>query len=160
MLASLLGLLMPAAAGAASAEASAPPSQAATTAEAQADATLQVFNRDIITFRSAALGVSAPDRARRAKQRIRELLTTPGAHQVSLSSNPLGMLVQIDGATALIVTTDDADKLQQETVEIAARRLKPTCARWPSRWPPPPCCWPCCGPCGEPVWRSSAGGCA
>ena len=119
MLATVLALLVPAAAGA---EASAPSSQGATV-DAQADATLQVFNRDIIAFRSAALGVSAPDRARRAKQRIQEQLATPGAHQVSLSSNPLDMLVQIDGASAFIVTADDADKLQQETVEVAAQRV-------------------------------------
>jgi len=118
MLAAVVALLLPTATIAAGVgnESTAP--SAPITAEAEA--TLKVFNRDIITFRSAALGVSAPDRVRRARLRIREQLDNPGAHTVSRMDNPLGTLVLIDGAASFIVTLDDVDKLQQETVETAA----------------------------------------
>lgn len=90
----------------------------ATIAEA---ADLQVFNRRILSFRSSLTGVSAGDRARRAKTRIAEQLDRPGAHRVSIEPGPLGAQVQIDGATAFIVTPDDADKPRQQAPEAAAR---------------------------------------
>jgi small-conductance mechanosensitive channel len=89
---------------------------------APSEARLRVFNRDIVTFRASLMGVAAEDRARRAKTRIEEQLEAPGAHAVSLQSSPAGSLVQIDGATSFIVTADDADRLQQETEDAAARR--------------------------------------
>jgi small-conductance mechanosensitive channel len=87
---------------------------------ASTEATLEVFNRDIITFRAPALGISPQDRARRAKIRIKEQLHAPGAHKVTLQTNPLGTLVQIDGAMSFLVIADDVDKLQQESLADAA----------------------------------------
>lgn len=99
----------------------------AAAAEADAGAslnevTLQVFNRDIITFRAALLGVSVPDRARRAQSRFDEQLAAPGAHRVTLQPNALGTLVQIDGATTFIVSAADADTLAQEPLDVAAHK--------------------------------------
>jgi len=111
--ASVIALLLPGGARAAAPE---PDAGSATN-----EVTLQVFNRDIVTFRSAMLGVSATDRARRAKTRIEELLAAPGAHKVSLQPNDLGTLVQIDGATTFVVTANDADTLSQEPLDVAAR---------------------------------------
>ncbi len=89
-------------------------------AAAPTEATLQFFNRDVITFRAPMLGVSAPDRARRARTRVDEQLAAPGAHKVALQPNVLGTLVQIDGATTFIVTAADADTLAQEPLDVAA----------------------------------------
>lgn len=98
----------------------APPHQTAKASDA--DATLTFFNRDIFTFRGPLFGVSALDRSRRAHTRIQEQLAQPGEHNVTRKNEPLGVLVQIDGATAFIVTPDDADKLQQESTDMAAGR--------------------------------------
>ncbi len=83
---------------------------------------LEVFNRDIFTFRSPLMGISARDRAHRARTRIEEQLDGPGDHKVSMQATPLGTLVLIDAATSFMVTAEDVDKLQQETVEVAASK--------------------------------------
>ncbi|MQQ99279.1 hypothetical protein [Glaciimonas soli] len=62
-------------------------------------ATLKVFNRDIVTFRSTLMGISSHDRALRAKARIEDQLDNPGPKKVTIQASPLGSLVQIDGAT-------------------------------------------------------------
>lgn len=86
------------------------------------DAVLTVFNRDIFTFRAPLMGVSARDRAHRSQVRIEEQLDSTGPNKVSLQATPIGTLVQIDGATSFMVTADDVDKLQQETVDAAATK--------------------------------------
>ena len=90
-------------------------------AAAGAEATLKVFNRDIVTFRVGVVGSPPADRARRAQARIEEQLAQPGPHQVSLQRIALGTLVLIDGSASFIVTDDDADRLQQQTPEAAAQ---------------------------------------
>jgi small-conductance mechanosensitive channel len=114
----VMALLLPAGTMAATPE----PEAAAAASTATAEATLEIFNRDIITFRGPALGIPAADRARRAKIRVKEQLREPGVHKVTLQRNPVGMLVEIDGAMSFLVTADDADKLEQETVEAAAAK--------------------------------------
>jgi small-conductance mechanosensitive channel len=118
VLASVAAMLLPATAVAAPAadQAATPPTPPSS------EATLAVFNRDIITFRSPAAGISAADRARRAQGRIDEQLDIPGPHAVSSAAHALGTLIQIDGATSFVVTAEDVDKLQQETQEAVARR--------------------------------------
>lgn len=90
------------------------------TAAPSAEATLTYFNRPVATFRSPLLGVSAADRVQRAQGRIRAQLDMAGPHQVSEKREAVGVLVQIDGATSFIVTAEDADRLANETVEVAA----------------------------------------
>jgi small-conductance mechanosensitive channel len=86
------------------------------------EVTLSVLNRDVFTFRSSALGVSPPDRVRRAKLRIDDQLKRPGPHKVTLKQEPFGVLILIDGGASFVVTADDVDKLQQESLDAAAAR--------------------------------------
>ena len=86
------------------------------------EATLMYFNRPIMTFRSALMGVSAADRASRAQARIEAQLAAPGPFVVAEKREPAGILVQINGATSFIVTAEDVDRLEQEPIELAASR--------------------------------------
>lgn len=86
------------------------------------EATLTYFNRPIMTFRSALMGVSATDRASRAQARIEALLEAPGPIVVAEKRESAGILVQINGATSFIVTAEDVDRLEQEPIELAASR--------------------------------------
>nr|WP_315478838.1 mechanosensitive ion channel domain-containing protein [uncultured Rhodoferax sp.] len=95
------------------------PVPAATVDEAS---TLQYFNRPVFTFRSALSGVSAADRTQRAAARLREQLGGQGPHRVSQKPDAMGVLVQINGATTFVVTANDVDVLQQETMEASAQR--------------------------------------
>nr|WP_315493722.1 mechanosensitive ion channel domain-containing protein [uncultured Rhodoferax sp.] len=95
------------------------PVPAATVDEAS---TLQYFNRPVFTFRSALSGVSAADRTQRAAARLREQLGGQGPHRVSQKPDAMGVLVQINGATTFVVTANDVDVLQQETLEASAQR--------------------------------------
>ncbi|MBL8351041.1 MAG: mechanosensitive ion channel [Burkholderiaceae bacterium] len=108
-----LALLLPGAASAAASE---------TTAAAPSEATLRHFNRDIVTFRAPAVGMSPAVRAQRAADRIAQQLAGPGPHAVTLKPNPLGTIVQIDGAIAFFVTPPDVDVLREETQDQAAER--------------------------------------
>ncbi len=99
--------------------AAAPPADAAA---ASPEATLVIFNRDIATLRTSVLGISAADRVRRAKVRIDEQLADGGAHAVSLKPIAQGVLVQIDAAASFILTPDDTDPSQQETMDGVARK--------------------------------------
>jgi small-conductance mechanosensitive channel len=83
-----------------------------------------VLNREIFTFRSAASGVSATDRARRAARRIREQLELPGPNKVTLAPDVDGILVQIDNATSFVVHASDADPTLGETVASRANAAK------------------------------------
>ena len=96
---------------------------------APTEATLQFFNRDIVTFRAALPGVSALDCARRAQTRVGEQLAVPGAHKVALQPNALSTLVQSDGATTFIVTAADADTLAQEPLDVVACKAGAALAR-------------------------------
>ncbi|PQA77848.1 mechanosensitive ion channel family protein [Rhodoferax sp. TS-BS-61-7] len=92
----------------------------ATTVDAAS--TLHYFNRPVFTFRSALSGVSAADRTQRAAARLREQLGGQGPHRVSQKPDAMGVLVQINGATTFVVTANDVDVLQQETLEASAQR--------------------------------------
>ncbi len=95
------------------------PAPATTVDEAS---TLHYFNRPVFTFRGALSGVSAADRTQRAAARLREQLDSQGPHRVSQKPDAMGVLVQIDGATTFVVTANDVDVLQQETLEASAQR--------------------------------------
>ena len=99
------------------------PDKNETTSSASApEATFRYFNRDIVIFRGSLFGVSAADRAKRAKIRLQEQLDLPGPHKISQKVEASGILIQINGATTLFVTPDDANRLQDESVEGLAKR--------------------------------------
>ncbi|OYY59640.1 MAG: hypothetical protein B7Y51_12885, partial [Burkholderiales bacterium 28-67-8] len=82
---------------------------------------LVVFNRSVITFRVALLGVSPADRARRTHANLDRLLDRAGLGKLEVRSESLGSFVMLDGALALIVTAGDADALEGETLEQATQ---------------------------------------
>ncbi len=86
-----------------------------------ADAVLQVENREIVTFRSSVLGIEPLERLKRAESRIEKQLSTGGRHQASMVSMPPGILIQIDGAGSFYIAPTDVDQFQQETLEGLAR---------------------------------------
>lgn len=86
------------------------------------EATLKFFNRDIVIFRSSLYGVSATDRAKFAQIRLHEQLDRPGPFKVSQKVEAAGIMLQINGATTLFVTPEDANRLQAESVEELAQR--------------------------------------
>ncbi len=92
------------------------------TAQPVAVERLVLFSRPIFTFRGAFMGVSAPDRAKRAHARIRDQLELVGPHAVSLKEDTFGIEVRIDGATSFVVTAGDLDPAREDTLEQAAQR--------------------------------------
>ena len=87
------------------------------------EATVTVFNREIVTLRSAVLGVGPAERARRAEQRIHEQLELPGAHATTVLDAPQGTLLLVDGAAMVLVAPGDVD-LQESTQQTAERARK------------------------------------
>lgn len=83
---------------------------------------LVFYSRPVFSFRGTLLGVSSRDRATRAHNRIRDQLAIPGAHLVSLNVDPIGIQIQIDGATSFLVTAADLDPASEETLAQAAQR--------------------------------------
>jgi small-conductance mechanosensitive channel len=87
------------------------------------EATLAIFNRDIIQFRVSVLGIEPEDRVKRAQRRIAQQLAPTGVHKASSLAMPPGILIQIDGAGSFYISPDDIDKFQQETLELAAKEV-------------------------------------
>ena len=83
---------------------------------------LVLFSRPIFAFRGTLMGVSAPDRAKRAHTRIHGQLDISGPHAVSVKADSLGIEIQIDGATSFVVTPADLDPAREESLEQAAQR--------------------------------------
>ena len=92
-------------------------------AQPAAEAKVTIFNRDIVTLRSAVLGFGPADRARRAEQRIEQQLDLPGAHASSLQDLPQGTLLAIDGVAMLLVAPGDVD-LGESPQQVAERARK------------------------------------
>ncbi|WP_295748298.1 mechanosensitive ion channel domain-containing protein [Undibacterium sp.] len=85
------------------------------------EASLSIFNRDIIVFRASVLGIEPVDRVTRAQKRIEQQISPNGRHKVTAFSMPPGMLIQIDGAGSFYIAPDDIDQFQQETLEGVAK---------------------------------------
>ncbi|MBP8183420.1 MAG: hypothetical protein KAX88_04900, partial [Rhodoferax sp.] len=83
---------------------------------------LVLFSRPVSVFRGTLLGVSSRDRVARARTRIHDQLALPGPHLVSVKSDTLGMLIQIDGATSFVLTPADLDPAREESLEQVAQR--------------------------------------
>ncbi|MFC5399752.1 mechanosensitive ion channel family protein [Undibacterium jejuense] len=84
------------------------------------EATLSVFNRDIVVFRSTVLGMHPTERVMRAKARITQQLEVTGDHQAKAVVVAPGMLIQIDGAGSFYISPEDIDPYEQETLESVA----------------------------------------
>ncbi|MFZ6754524.1 mechanosensitive ion channel family protein [Undibacterium sp. Dicai25W] len=84
------------------------------------EATLSVFNRDIVVFRSTVLGMHPSERVLRAKARITQQLEVTGDHQAKAVVVAPGMLIQIDGAGSFYISPEDIDPYEQETLESVA----------------------------------------
>jgi small-conductance mechanosensitive channel len=85
-------------------------------------ADLVVYNRHVATFRGVVLGMSPEERVARSSERIQELLSHPGKHEISTRSTSIGQVVAIDGSMAYFLTPEDLDPLREETLEEATRR--------------------------------------
>ena len=85
-------------------------------------ATLRVFNRDIITFRSAFLGQTPAVRAARSKSALTDYLRQGGEHKVSVKENPVGKMVMLGPNLVFIITSDDVDVLTGENLEMATQQ--------------------------------------
>jgi small-conductance mechanosensitive channel len=114
ILLSLISLLMMTGLGAAAV--------AAEPAASAREAPVVVFNRTVATFRASFLGTPPDDRARRTRQTLSELLGRAGAGEVSTHAEPQGMVIRLDGAFAMILLPEDADRLRGETLEAATAR--------------------------------------
>ncbi|HWP07079.1 MAG TPA: mechanosensitive ion channel domain-containing protein [Polyangiaceae bacterium] len=95
-----------------------PPSALATPVS-QVEAPVIVLNRQIATLRSPLFGIGPEERARRTAARIHDVLERGGPGHVTIRHEPQGSFMLIDGAFALVLTPDDADKLEGETLEAA-----------------------------------------
>lgn len=84
------------------------------------EATLSIFNRDIVVFRSTVLGMSPSERVKRAEAHITKQLDGVGEHRVTALSVPPGVLIQIDGAGSFYIAPEDIDTLAQESLSHVA----------------------------------------
>lgn len=86
------------------------------------DATLTVFNRSIVTFRSEFLGAKPSFRASRARMVIEEALNDGSDLDIQVRPSPEGYLIMLGHRLAFIVAAADADPLLQENAEALAKR--------------------------------------
>ena len=85
-------------------------------------ATLKVFNREIITFRTSHLGQEPAQRALRARSNIAEALRLDSGSAVEVKANPVGKLVMLGPALLFIITPGDADVPTEEGVNETTQR--------------------------------------
>ena len=88
------------------------------------EASLVVFKRPVMVFRTDFLGASPVVRAKRARSVIEDALRQNDQLTVTIKANPEGQLVVLDDRLAFIIAPGDADPLAQETPEAVARQLK------------------------------------
>lgn len=97
-------------------------------------AALVFFNRTVFVFRSPFTGISPSDRAKRAQSRIRYQIEREAAPIVTVQADPVGMMVQIGGATSFVITSADLDSASdatlQTTAEAAAQALRMALAEY------------------------------
>ena len=83
-------------------------------------ATLVVFNRPIVPFRHAFLGMPPAERALIARERIYAILERGGPGKVDIEPISQGSLVKIDGAYAFVIPHDDVATGAGETMDDVA----------------------------------------
>jgi small-conductance mechanosensitive channel len=101
---------------------------AAVVGAASEPATLSIYNRDVITLRAPMLNYSPAERVKAARRRIEDAMDRGGAGEVTLKPHAEGMLVEVDGRTVFLVQPADLDKLNDETLEMAAAQARDTLA--------------------------------
>jgi small-conductance mechanosensitive channel len=84
-------------------------------------ATLTVFNRPIVTFHHALLGLPPAERIAVAREHIYAILETGGDDKVTTESIDLGRLVKIGARPAFIIATEDVPPGSGETLDTAAQ---------------------------------------
>lgn len=90
------------------------------------DAKVVVFNRPIVHFRAAFLGMPAIERAATARERIILLLDRATAGVVTVEPAPQGAVIRIDGAFAFIVSHEDVDAIAGESAMLVAENAAGT----------------------------------
>ena len=103
----LVAALAPAPAAADSAEPALPPG------------TLRFFNRDIVTFRDAYLGVPPRGRAAQGADRVRRALARNGPGTVEMVKTSDGLSVTVDGAYVFRILAGDLDAEDGQTFDQA-----------------------------------------
>jgi len=85
----------------------------------RSEVTVTILNRPVAVFRAPLPGVPVEERAQRAEEALRRLLSTPqgGALRVSSQKTPQGYSIMIDGVLAFMLTPEDSDPLTRETPE-------------------------------------------
>ena len=89
-------------------------------APAPPEATISLFNRDIILLRAVSGGATPAERAHRAEQRAHEVLAQSGEHRATTLDTDRGTLVVIDGQWIFLVAPGDVDTSVGETTPQAA----------------------------------------
>jgi len=87
----------------------------------QAAAPVTVFNRQVTLFRAPLLGVPVEERALRANKTLRRMLATGGLGVVSSKPIPQGYSIMLDGVLAFMMSPEDTDSLNEETLDQAAK---------------------------------------
>jgi len=82
-----------------------------------------VLHRKVALLRATFLGVTPADRANRAEQTIDDLLDKGGPGEVTIRDEPQGKVLMIDGALALILVPDDADRTRGENLDSVTQRV-------------------------------------
>lgn len=93
-------------------------------AQGSEGAPAMVFNRQIASFRASFMGSQPADRARRAQLVMNEMLARVGAGVVTVRKEPQGRVLMVDGEMVFLLTPDDVDLDQHETLDVAAAAAK------------------------------------
>lgn len=83
-------------------------------------ATLEIGNREIVSFRSRARGYTPHERAQAAQRRARAAYLANHHPKLTVKLTPDGKAVQADGQTLFFVTAADVDELACDTPDSVA----------------------------------------
>ncbi|GAB3338385.1 mechanosensitive ion channel family protein [Marilutibacter aestuarii] len=86
---------------------------------AAVDATASYFNRDIITYRAAFLGIPPQQRALNTEASIERAVSLPGTAVIGSHEIPQGVVITLSDIAVLVLTPDDLDPVGGETLEQA-----------------------------------------
>ena len=120
----LLGALCLSVATNAAADVPAPAAQPATVTEPRGEAPVTVLHRKVATLRAPLLGMPAVERARHSEERLVELLDRPGTPKLSVTTAAGNSAILLDGKLGLLLTPDDADTLDGETLDQATQATR------------------------------------
>lgn len=117
----ILVLPSPAAAAQAAPSSAEAPAASTSAAPTSPSASVTVLHRKVALLRATFLGVTPVDRAGRAEQTIQDLLDKGGPGEVTVKDEPQGKVLMIDGALALILVPDDADRTRGESLDAVTQ---------------------------------------